>query len=179
MKVVVGSKNPVKISATRSAFSHYFENVEVVGVEVKSGVSHQPVGNETFKGAFNRAMTLKNSIEGDFFVGIEGGVSRISGVWFSFGAVCIVDKNLRVGWGTSPMFTLPDFIVEKLLAGVELGDVMDELLNDHNSKQKQGAIGYLSKGIIDRAKLYESGIIMALVPFLNEEWYFRNQKSSY
>ena len=179
MKVVVGSKNPVKISATESAFKRFFNNVEVVGVEVKSGVSHQPVGDETFKGAYNRAIALKNSTRGDFFVGIEGGISKISGVWFSYGAVCIVDKESRTGWGTSPMFTLPDFIVKKLLAGVELGDVMDELLNDHNSKQNQGAIGYLSKGAIDRTKLYETGIIMALVPFLNKDWYFRNQKSSY
>ena len=73
------------------------------------------------------------------------------------------------------MFTLPDFIIEKLHSGEELGDVMDELLNDHNSKQKQGAIGYLSRGVIDRAKLYESGIVMALVPFINKSWYFRKK----
>ena len=142
-------------------------------MEVESGVPHQPFGYETFNGAYNRAMTLKNFAEGDFFVGIEGGILKISDIWFSFGAVCILDKNSRIGWGTSPMFTLPGFIVEKLLSGVELGDVMDELLNDHNSKQRQGAIGYLSRGVIDRAKLYESGVVMALVPFLDEDWYFR------
>ena len=70
------------------------------------------------------------------------------------------------------MFTLPDFIVQRLLKGEELGVVMDELLNDHNTKQKHGAIGFLSKGVIDRESLYISGVIMALIPFLNQSWYF-------
>ena len=51
MLVLVASKNPVKIEATREAFSKYFENFEVMGIEVDSGVAKQPINEETFEGA--------------------------------------------------------------------------------------------------------------------------------
>jgi len=46
MKVLVGSKNPVKIEATKEAFKKYFDDIEV-----DSKVSKQPIGIETFVGA--------------------------------------------------------------------------------------------------------------------------------
>jgi len=176
VKIVVGSLNPVKINATLQAFKHYYNFVEVVGAESNSKVPDQPIGKETFEGALNRVKDISRRYIADFYVGIEGGIYKISGNWFSFGAVCIMDRNGRVGWGTSPMFTLPDFVIKKLQTRIELGDVIDELINEHNSKQKQGAIGYLSKGVINRVELYKMGVIMALVPFLNDEWYFNNPR---
>ena len=47
MKILVGSQNPVKIEATKEAFLKYFEKVEVMGIEVDSKVSSQPIGEET------------------------------------------------------------------------------------------------------------------------------------
>jgi len=80
MKVIVGSLNPVKIKAAKEAFSRYFQNVEVIGVKVKSGVSEQPIGDETFRGAENRALRLKELVQNPnahFFVGLEGGVIKL------------------------------------------------------------------------------------------------------
>jgi hypothetical protein len=34
IKVLVGSKNPVKLEATKEAFSKFFDRVEIVGIEV-------------------------------------------------------------------------------------------------------------------------------------------------
>jgi non-canonical (house-cleaning) NTP pyrophosphatase len=51
MKVLVGSKNPVKIEATKEAFEKYFYDIEVVGIEVYSKASKQQIGIETFIGA--------------------------------------------------------------------------------------------------------------------------------
>jgi len=48
--VAVGSTNGVKIQAAQEAFQKFFE-CEVEGVDVKSGVSQQPFGEETFEGA--------------------------------------------------------------------------------------------------------------------------------
>ena len=33
MKVLIGTTNPGKIEGARKAFSHYFKNVEVVGIK--------------------------------------------------------------------------------------------------------------------------------------------------
>ncbi len=75
MKVLVGSRNPVKLEAAKEAFSKYFDAVEVVGISVNSKVSNQPVEDETFAGARNRAFELKRinearELKAEFFVGI-------------------------------------------------------------------------------------------------------------
>jgi inosine/xanthosine triphosphatase len=172
MLVLVGSKNPVKIESVKEAFLKYFPDIEVIGIEVKSGVPDQPVNDDTFNGAKNRAaalyqLNLFSDMRADFMVGIEGGIINIYSNWFSLGCICIVNKNGKSSIGTSSHFPLPKQIVDQLLNGVELGKVIDKLIDQNNSKQKTGAIGFLTKNIITRKDLYIQGIITALIPFLN------------
>lgn len=177
MKVLVGSRNPVKIEAVKEAFSKYFDDVEVIGIKVGSRVSNQPIGDETFEGAKNRSLELKRineekNLGAKFFVGIEGGIIKLHSRWFAFGGMCIVDDKGRIGFGTSPHFELPDDVTKELLSGIELGDVMDKITGDRNTKQKGGAIGFFTRGIMDRKNLYIQGLVVALIPFVNEELYF-------
>ena len=179
MKILVGSKNPVKIDAVRDAFHKYFDEIEVIGYEVDSGVPHQPVNDETFAGAKNRAVELQkinsqNSLTADFFVGIEGGITKIFDRWFALGLMCIINKDGLVGFGTSPLFELPAFVINKLLNGTELGDIIDNLMSDDNTKQKGGAISYFTNGIMNRKELYTHGLIAALVPFNHQGLFFPN-----
>ncbi len=179
VKVLCGSTNPVKIAAVKEAFEKYFPAVEVQGIKAPSGVPEQPVGKETFTGARNRAFHLleinkEKNLGADFFVGIEGGISNEYGFWFAFGGVCIVDKEGREAYGTSPQFQLPQSIVNKLLAGIELGEVMDELQNEKNTKQRHGAVGYFSKDVINRRQLYVTGVLMAIIPLLNKDLFFND-----
>jgi len=183
MKILVGSGNPVKIASVETAFNKYFNDIEVKGIVVESGVSSQPLNDETFIGAQNRAISLKlindqRNFDASFFVGIEGGITRQFDKWFAFGCICIVDQDERVGFGMSPYFELPDIVVEKLLIGKELGDVMDEILNQENSKQKNGAIGFFTNGVMNRQELYVEGLKVALVPFLHKEMFFNKDKPS-
>ncbi len=178
MKILVGSKNPVKIEAVREAFSNYFENLDIIGLKADSGVSSQPVNDETFLGAKNRAEHLRRLNESenlcaDFFVGIEGGVAKFFNRWFALGLMCVIDKNDRIGFGASPLFELPESITGELLKGVELGEVMDKLTGDLNTKQKGGAIGFFTNGVIDRKNLYVPGLVNALIPFLHQNLFFK------
>ncbi len=177
MKILVGSKNPVKIASVQEALKNYFADVSVEGIEVDSGVSVQPVNDETFIGARNRALKLKElndsqNLKADFFVGIEGGIARQFDKWFAFGCMCIIDSEGKIGFGLSPHFELPDFVVEKLLAGVELGEVMDGIMNQQNTKQKNGAIGFFTNGVMNRKELYIEGLKVALAPFLHKKMFF-------
>lgn len=177
VKVLVGSENPVKIAAVKEAFSKFFNNVEVVGMKVNSNVPDQPVNMETFEGAKNRVLELMNinkekNLGAKFFVGIEGGIIEVYSRWFAFGGMCVGDEKGRISFGTSPHFELPKSVVAELLRGVELGLVMDKIQGDNNTKQKHGAIGYFTKGVVDRKELYTHGLVMALIPFLNDELYF-------
>lgn len=148
-----------------------------MGLEVDSNVPVQPVNEETFRGAQNRAENLRminreRSLDAQFFAGIEGGIQQIYSRWFAFGCMCIMDEMGRTGFGTSCHFELPEEVSKRLLNGEELGDVMDQITGDENTKQKQGAVGYFTKGGIDRKELYVQGLNMALIPFLNKELYF-------
>lgn len=176
MKILVGSQNPVKIEAVHQAFAQYFDTVEVIGREVDPQVLVQPVNEDTFLGAKNRVLALQhlNALEklgADFFAGIEGGIIQLYSRWFGFGCMAIGDPQGRLGFGTSALFELPEPIVSELLAGKELGHVIDHLAGDHNTKQKGGAIGFLTHGVMDRKMLYVQGLIVALVPFVNESLY--------
>jgi inosine/xanthosine triphosphatase len=178
MKILVGSKNPVKISSVEESFANYFDNLEVIGVEVDSGVSHQPFGDETFIGARNRASALikinnEQQFNAEFFIGIEGGVIYQFEKWFAFGCMCIIDNNGNVGFGLTPHFELPANVVEELQKGIELGEVMDEIQNEENTKQKQGAIGYFTNGVMNRKELYIEGLKVAVIPFLHKKMFFK------
>lgn len=177
MEVLVGSENPIKIEAAREVFSKYFDQVKVTGIEVSSKVSAQPINEETFEGAKNRALELKKlnekeNLGADFFVGIEGGITKFYSKWFALGVGCVIDNQGRIGYGVSPYFELPESIVEQLLSGSELGQVMEEISGKDNIRQREGAIGFLSKGVMDRKNLYIHSLIVALVPFLNKDLYF-------
>ncbi len=178
MKVLVGSINPVKIIAVKEALTFYFHNVETIGIDVDSKVSVQPIGDETFIGAKNRAFKLfeinkVQKLNANYFVGIEGGIIKQFDKWFAFGCMCIIDEFKNCGFGLSPHFELPKPVIEKLLNGEELGDVMDEIQNEENTKQKHGAIGFFTNGIMNRKELYIEGLKVAIIPFLHKKMFFK------
>lgn len=177
MLVLVGSLNPVKIGAAEDAFSRFFDGIEVQGLDVDSGVGDQPVGDDTLRGARGRATALaeldaRRGLDAAWFVGIEGGLVRLDDHWLACGAVCVRDRRGRCSTGTSPAFPLPQEVVEQLIEGRELGHVIDELSGDRGTKRRGGAIGHFTRGVMDRRELYVHGVVVALVPFLNERLYF-------
>ncbi len=175
MKVLVGSENPVKRGAVEEAFGLFFDISEVLGIAVPSEVPDQPINDETLFGARHRARALRAVDEAhraDYFVGIEGGIVEQAGRVFAFGGMCVVDQQGHEALGSSPYFELPPEVARRVLAGHELGLVMDELTGQQNSKHKGGAIGHFTRGVMDRRALYVAGLVVTLVPFLNRALYF-------
>ncbi len=176
MKALVGSVNPVKIEAAREALSRYFDNAEVVGIAAESGVADQPIGDETYLGAENRAAEMlridnEKDLGADLFIGIEGGITKIRGRWFAFGAICIMDGRERLGFGASPHVQLPETMVKMLLDGKELGNVTDIITGEKGTKHNRGAVGYLTNDRMNRKEFYVPAIVVALAPFVNEKAY--------
>ena len=60
MKILVASKNPVKVASVEEGFSKFFSDITTESIEVDSSVSNQPINEETFQGARNRVMALLN-----------------------------------------------------------------------------------------------------------------------
>ncbi len=84
-----------------------------------------------------------------------------------------LNQQHRESFGTTGLYELPNWIVEKLLAGSELGHIINELVQDSNTKEKQSTIGFLTNGEVDKLKNNTRAITFALVPFLQENLYFQ------
>jgi len=178
MIINIGSKNPVKISAVKNAFSHYFKNIQINSVKVNSGVSSTPLSlKETIQGAKNRAKnTFKNC---DFSIGIEAGFFESPGsdTGYHLTSYTAIYDGKRFYLGGSPILELPKKIVQEVLKGKELGLLIDDAMNLKNNKQKIGVVGILTKGILHRQKALEQGIITALCPIINKKFYKDDKKT--
>src|SRR5438045_3061707 len=138
ISVVVASKNPVKVRATRDGFARAFVDatVEAEGVDVPSGVADQPMSDrETLRGATNRAENARAAVPGaDYWVGLEGGVDGEDGMLEAFAWVVVIGRDGRVGRSRTATFQLPPAVAELVRAGVELGHADDRVFGRSNSK---------------------------------------------
>lgn len=173
--IIVASQNPVKVRAVLQGFRRMFPGAEfrVDTVSVPSSVSDQPkTSQETLEGARTRAANAAEKVpESDYWVGIEGGVEKDGNDMAAFAWVVVQGKGGRIGKGRTGTFYLPRPIVDLIAQGKELGEADDIVFKRENSKQENGAVGILTGNAIDRTRLYEEAVILALLPFKNYDLY--------
>ncbi|HSF54903.1 MAG TPA: inosine/xanthosine triphosphatase [Algoriphagus sp.] len=169
--VLVGSKNPVKISSTEDAFTRAFNKSFLVeGINASSGVSEQPKGDkETLQGAKNRAQNSREVFpEANYWVGIEGGLDEDDFGMYAFAWIYILDRNGKTSQSKTGTFYIPKAVEDLVKEGMELGKADDLIFSQDNSKQRGGSVGILTQGVVERNEYYRQAIILALIPFLNE-----------
>lgn len=171
MIIAVGSTNSTKIRPAKKIFAKYFKDVVVVGVDVPSGVSDQPLTEEEiYEGALNRAKRSLEKVEGaEYGVGIEGGIMEHSKGHYEKAAIVIVDKKGRIGIGMSPGLFLPEKVINHIKSGKNLTEAIDTLFGTKNIGKGIGAYGVFTKGVVTRAKGMEHGIAFALSRFLHKD----------
>ncbi|NMH65989.1 inosine/xanthosine triphosphatase [Shewanella salipaludis] len=173
IRVRVGSTNPVKVNAARNALTQVFPqaNIDCQGMHAPSGVAEQPMTEtETREGAINRVRFCQQAVQADFYLAMEGGVDAFDHGPATFAYIAIARAE-QLSIGRSALLPLPPKVHQALLAGEELGHVMDRLFNTVNIKQQGGAIGLLTQGHATRESIYTQAIILALAPMLNPQWY--------
>ncbi len=175
MKIVIASKNPVKIKATWAGFRMMFPDrkLTIQAVSVPSGVSHQPMSDgETYSGAVARCEKAKAAYpQADFWVGIEGGVEEKQGEMECFAWIIVYSKKGLAGKGRTGTFFLPPAVSRLIKKGKELGEADDIVFGQPNSKQKNGAIGLLTGDVITRSRYYTPAVVLALIPIRNTRLY--------
>ncbi len=174
IKVVVASKNPVKIQAVSNGFKKMFPDKEFsfLSLSVLSGVADQPLSDdETLRGANNRVENASEKLPGaGFYVGIEGGLEFIDTKAEAFAWV-VIKKNNYYSRSRTATFMLPEKITDLIKEGRELGEADDIVFGLDNSKQKNGAVGILTNNVIDRTNCYTQAVILSLIPFKNNRLY--------
>lgn len=164
MHVAIGSKNPVKLKAVERVLP----DAETTAVAVDSGVPEQPWGRaETVRGAGNRADAALSGTDGDYGVGVEGGVAEREvpgGVWLIMWAA--VTDGQTTHFGAGPSIRLPDAVAERLRDGEELGPVLDDEFDREELAKQEGAIGVYTAGRVGRTDALEDAVAGAFGPFL-------------
>ncbi len=172
VKISVGSLNPVKINAVRGAFTKAFPDASVDGAEVDTGVSAMPMSDEEcLAGARNRARLARETCDADFGVGLEGGVNPEDAGLMLLGWVAIVHRDGRESVSCTTKIPLPKMLADRVLAGEELGPVMDDVLNATGTAKKGGASGALTAGLVMRQAKFEMAVAYALAPFVAPQFY--------
>ena len=192
LKVAIGSTNATKIRAVTEAFAAAFPSraLSFTTHAVPSGVSAQPMGDEeTRLGALNRASAAAAAAAAiaadggaaaapqhqpvDYAVGLEGGCGDdLDGALVCFAWMAVVPcgaaaAGSRESTARTATLRLPVAVADLVRAGVELGDADDRVFGRVGSKHKDGAVGLLTKGLIDRAAYYKHALILALAPFIS------------
>jgi len=172
MRIAIGSTNPVKCSASRAVLSRLYPDAEFVCFDVPSGVPAQPWGDlEARTGALNRARGALHAGDADLGVGLEGGVQESEFGLLTTAWCVLVSRDGRVGVGGNSCTLLPEAVAHWVRQGVELGTAMDRLVQQENTKHRNGAIGILTNDLETRQSAYETILRLALAPFQNPAWY--------
>lgn len=178
MKVIVGSKNPVKLAAVKRAFAACFpdEHIEYTGQATDSDVSEQPLSlKETVQGAVNRAKNARAN-DADYCVGLEGGIffeevgGSEQGIELSW--ACVLDcQSGRYQVASGPGFPVLPAVLQHIRNGENLSDAMEIEYNIHGAGADKGYVGWLSDNIIDREDTCYEATCLALSAILKEEKY--------
>lgn len=171
MKVLIGTKNPGKIEGAERAFNHFYSNIEIDGVAVKSDVADEPINEDIYIGAKNRVNNLiryakTNKIKADYYIGVESGITNLLGKWVILNVAVIKDSEGYESWGTSPGFPVPDKYVDEII-NYDLGIVMDKIFKKHDLRSGRGGISFLTKDVITRIDQVDQAFTMALTQFIN------------
>jgi inosine/xanthosine triphosphatase len=172
--ICVGSENQVKIKAVENVFSMLFSRIQVNGMTVKVNVPEQPMEKEVIQGAVDRAKAALNG-KCDFGVGIEAGLlwNETIDKYLDVQYCAVIDKSKRMTLGHGSGFYYPDEVIDLVKKGRTIGQSMKERYGIEDVGRRMGAIGYLSKDILNRTKLTEQAVLMAMIPRIRRDLYER------
>jgi inosine/xanthosine triphosphatase len=185
MIVYLGSTRPAKVEGARDALAAIaavdprFAQAEIVIVDAGDAGPRMPMSEDAIvEGARLRTESLMAAHAPDgsrYFVGLEGGLDAVRlphGHGYALKTWACVTDGRRWNYGAGGAVLLPDAISAAVVAGRELGDVVDELAGD-GTRGSRGAWGVLTRDLIGRRDAFRTAVISAFAPFYNSAAYGR------
>lgn len=169
MKINVGSKNEIKISAVREIVADYkfLKDAEIIAVDTSSEISDQPKSlEETIGGAINRSRNAFRNC--DYSFGIESGLMAVPNTktgYMDFCACAIFDgKDHHLG--LSSAFEFPATVTALIFGeGMDANQAFYKagLISNPKIGSAEGAVGLLTNGRLTRKDYTKQAITMALI----------------
>ncbi len=169
LRVNVGSENKIKIDAASNVLAKFYGEVIIKGIGVKTSIPEQPRGEETSRGAIERARLALG--DGDLGIGLEAGVFETGDGLYDIQFCAIIDRRGHFSIGHGSGFRYPPEVAEKVKEGCPVGAAFRELYGWEKDEKKVGAIGFLTKGALSRTELAEQAVMAAMVPRIRRDLY--------
>lgn len=165
IEIALGSENPTKLQAVRSAFKECLtDEYRVRGYAAASGVTDQPMSDEEMVlGARNRAeQAAILAPEARYTVGMEGGVRVMREGWFNMGWICIKEASTGIyGYGVTLAHRIPDQVRHLMEdKGLELSNAVSEVYGT-NTVADRDCSGVITANLLPAAQIYQLGVIAA------------------
>lgn len=173
MIVAVGSKNNTKIEAVRLVLKEYnqrgvLEDADVVSVAVQTPTAQPLTLEATVEGAKMRAEFAKNFYQYcTWGIGLEGGLILLPGsrTGYEERTYCALYDGRNFFFGSSPGFEHPASVIQCVLQQkVDISEAykLCGLTDAAKIGEKEGCIGLLTHGIMDRTEYNKLAVLMAL-----------------
>ncbi len=166
MLYALGSGNPVKEKATRSALETYHDTLDVERVSVDPGIGSMPMAWEQARtGARNRAFRAARKLDADRGIGIEGYIEHAAflTVW-----TVIMEDGEVLGEGGSGRIRLPDAVTSRL-PEEELGTVINDEMERDDVPEQEGTVGVMTDGRLTREEFTRRSVAHAMEQVLGNE----------
>lgn len=167
LRVGVGSTNPVKINAVRAVIGLFYDRLELREYEVDGPA--QPFGDETVRWARERARAALQ--DNDIGVGIEAGVFERDDGLYDVQYCAILDRGGVMSIGHGSGFRYPPLVAEKVRHGATVGEAFSICFGEEDIGTREGAIGFLTKGRLNREELTRQSVMAAMVPRIRRDLY--------
>jgi inosine/xanthosine triphosphatase len=174
-KILLGTTSKSKLDIIRSVFDSGYE---IIPVEVKSGITDQPLDEDTtIEGAVNRAKnaTVSSQQEYEFSIGLEGGLEKINNLYYLVCVAALIDQKGNVYIGISNKLPLPRDVSEDVEKGKQFGESIREFMKNlqkNSAKHSTQLIEHIQE-LIDRKKSFSMAINTALFAFKFREKFVR------
>lgn len=184
MRFLLSSTRPAKVDGAREALASIaavdarFENPRVQTFDLTGVAPRMPMSEcEIVEGARRRARALvetEHFVAGETFsVGLEGGLSALdidgSDVW-TLQTWAAVSDGAEWGYGAGGAIVLPAALARRVVAGDELGDVIDGIVGAP-TRGTRGAWGVLTRDLAGRRDAFRLAVLAAFAPFYNPRLY--------
>ncbi|MBI5420740.1 MAG: inosine/xanthosine triphosphatase [Parcubacteria group bacterium] len=177
MKICVGSKNDVKISAVKEVLAYYddLRDAEICSHEVDSAVSAQPKSiDETMQGAMNRARGAFRDCAYSF--GIESGLMVVPNTKTGYMDVCVcaIYDGKQFSFGLSSALEFPREVTRLIFEeGVDSTQAFNKIGLTTNPQigSAEGIIGVLTKGRLTRKDYTKQAVLTAMIHLEHPELY--------
>jgi non-canonical (house-cleaning) NTP pyrophosphatase len=160
--IFLGTTSQAKLDIVKSLLG---ENYNVTPVNVDSGITDQPLDEDTtIRGAINRAKrAIKPGKAYEFSVGLEGGLAKINGLFYLVCVAALIDCSGNVYVGISRKLPLPKEVSNEIENGKQFGEAIREFMK--NTKETSPSFIEHIQELIDRKKSFSEALNSALLIF--------------